>query len=567
MKGKYEKTPKYIDNQYGGTVYELLAFFNEDVHKKYKNISLKSPYFYEKDIKYSIKFKFFILIPIFNFGNFLEECFESVLKQSYDNWCIIAFDDGSTDNSPHICKRYVENYPDYFKYYRVVENQGPASTKYHGMQIIKQISDKNDIMLILDGDDYLIGNDVLSEINLEYNKYKPWITYGSFEGKWSEQTKPIPNTVMNFRHYDWIYGHPRTLKCFLLHYFEETDFKFNNRWLTKCTDRPLVFNALEWSGKERVKYIDKKLYYYREHPENTYKLVSQKEKNEQKNFISRQVPKQKVIENIHIVMCSWKRYHNIIRILRSLNNQTVSHRIHLHILNNNGDTEIKELLKNNILSFMKNYNVYIKITLRHYNNRYFGFQRFIYIRDHLLRNHIADYVIMIDDDQSYSQNWVENMYKLRKPQCYFSWWGTAFDTGSEIDYWQPRFSYNHKFDYGGTGGSIIDSSIFLDNSKLWDIPETLSVYNIEDLWLSFIITHYYDWTIYNSFLPPNIGNEYLNIVDNNSLFRQLRNEKQLLLTFLIDNYNWKMVMDKDVKKHSVKHFIKKMRNSFNYKIV
>jgi len=51
--------------------------------------------------------KISIIIPIYNAREYLKECIESVLFQSYDNWQLILIDDGSTDNSIQICNKYL----------------------------------------------------------------------------------------------------------------------------------------------------------------------------------------------------------------------------------------------------------------------------------------------------------------------------------------------------------------------------------------------------------------------------------------------------------------------------
>jgi len=47
-----------------------------------------------------------VVIPVYNSEKFLEECLDSILTQTYQNIEIIAVDDGSTDSSPDILKRY-----------------------------------------------------------------------------------------------------------------------------------------------------------------------------------------------------------------------------------------------------------------------------------------------------------------------------------------------------------------------------------------------------------------------------------------------------------------------------
>lgn len=50
-----------------------------------------------------------VIIPIYNSEKYLEVCLNSVLKQTYENFEIIAVDDGSTDSSPDILKKYSDN--------------------------------------------------------------------------------------------------------------------------------------------------------------------------------------------------------------------------------------------------------------------------------------------------------------------------------------------------------------------------------------------------------------------------------------------------------------------------
>ena len=47
-----------------------------------------------------------VIIPVYNSEKFLEECFKSILNQTYDNLEIIAINDGSTDNSLKILEKY-----------------------------------------------------------------------------------------------------------------------------------------------------------------------------------------------------------------------------------------------------------------------------------------------------------------------------------------------------------------------------------------------------------------------------------------------------------------------------
>lgn len=52
-----------------------------------------------------------IVTPFYNTGNFLTECIESVLRQTYDHWEYVLVDNCSTDGSIEIAKRYASRFP------------------------------------------------------------------------------------------------------------------------------------------------------------------------------------------------------------------------------------------------------------------------------------------------------------------------------------------------------------------------------------------------------------------------------------------------------------------------
>ena len=51
-----------------------------------------------------------IIVPVYNTAEYIEECIQSILSQSYNEIELILVNDGSTDGSGEICKKY-ENLP------------------------------------------------------------------------------------------------------------------------------------------------------------------------------------------------------------------------------------------------------------------------------------------------------------------------------------------------------------------------------------------------------------------------------------------------------------------------
>jgi GT2 family glycosyltransferase len=491
--------------------------------------------------------KFIIGVPYCEiYKPYFIKCLTSLESQNYNNIEIIIIVDGFSSDLKELYK-FIEKKKIY-TIFIFKENNGPAFSKWILIKYIKNNIHKysyNDIFCILDGDDY-IENDALRIINDLFQKKKCWITFGNAKGKFCDFVIPENyNSWLNIRKEKWIYNHLRCFKLHLLLNFVESDFKMDNKWLTKGTDRPLVYNCTEMAGFDRCVFNEKIIYNYMEHENNSYKTVDYKTKMTQINYLSNIVPKPKIIEDIHIVMCVYKRVDNFEQQINNLNNQTVSNRIVLHVINNNTENKNmhNQMLKSKNLQFR--YNVY------EHDNKYYGFQRFLTIRDVLLKKYILDYVIMIDDDQLFDEDWVEKMYNLRTPQRYFSWYVKKWNNYN-LDYWNGSLILSHEckynvpkeldnFHFGATCGCIIDVNIFNENTELWniptDLPNDVTVYNIEDLWLSYVILNHYKWKIKRTFLPEKYSfNQKNSASDAVSLWHQLKNQKTFLFNKLFTNY-------------------------------
>jgi glycosyltransferase involved in cell wall biosynthesis len=49
---------------------------------------------------------FSIIIPVYNVEEYLNQCIDSILEQSFSNFEVILVNDGSTDSSNEICTDY-----------------------------------------------------------------------------------------------------------------------------------------------------------------------------------------------------------------------------------------------------------------------------------------------------------------------------------------------------------------------------------------------------------------------------------------------------------------------------
>lgn len=94
---------------------------------------------------------FSVLIANYNNGCYLQQAIDSVMAQTYDNWEIILVDDGSTDNSAEIYKKY-ESDPRFHIYFND-KNHGCGYTKRRCAELAN-----GEICGFLDPDDELMPN-------------------------------------------------------------------------------------------------------------------------------------------------------------------------------------------------------------------------------------------------------------------------------------------------------------------------------------------------------------------------------------------------------------------------
>ena len=52
------------------------------------------------------KYKISVIVTVYNVEQYLDDCIQSILNQTYTNLEIILVNDGSTDNSLKICQKY-----------------------------------------------------------------------------------------------------------------------------------------------------------------------------------------------------------------------------------------------------------------------------------------------------------------------------------------------------------------------------------------------------------------------------------------------------------------------------
>ena len=130
----YQSFKKEYDKKSNKLVEEFLGCKKEQNEKKD----------YEKLIS--------VIVPVYNVEKYLEKSLDSIIEASIDDMEILIINDGSTDNSEEIIKKYEKNYPELIRYIKK-KNGGLGSVRNVGLK-----EAKGKYIASIDSDDTINSN-------------------------------------------------------------------------------------------------------------------------------------------------------------------------------------------------------------------------------------------------------------------------------------------------------------------------------------------------------------------------------------------------------------------------
>lgn len=89
-----------------------------------------------------------IIVPVYNTEEYIRQCLDSILNQTYQNFECLLINDGSSDNSSDICREYVAK-DTRFRYFKK-ENGGVSSARNLGIEL-----SEGDYTTFIDSDDWV----------------------------------------------------------------------------------------------------------------------------------------------------------------------------------------------------------------------------------------------------------------------------------------------------------------------------------------------------------------------------------------------------------------------------
>lgn len=241
--------------------------------------------------------RFVFIIPFRNVKNYIKDCVDSILAQEYQNWIAIFCDDASTDGT-------VDSIPKNTKF--IIKSNSKRITALPNIHngIVESNLDDNDIICILDGDDFLIRKDALNILDIIYSDNKVLLTYGQYIWPNGQIGHCIPYTKDSFdklRTGGYWASHMRTFKYKLYKELINQDPDLNcykdknGEFYTITYDVAIMTPLMEIAGFESIKFNPEPIYYYRIHAQNDHFVDADLQKKVADDIFAKPKFKQKVI--------------------------------------------------------------------------------------------------------------------------------------------------------------------------------------------------------------------------------------------------------------------------------
>jgi mannosyltransferase OCH1-like enzyme len=209
-----------------------------------------------------------IIITSYNTARWCERNLLSVFQQQYSNYTVILTDDCSFDDTFDLVTACVKKYKQEHRVH-LMRN----ATRYHKLtnltSMINQCDD-HDIVVLLDGNDWLAHNKVFTSINNTYADPDIWITYGQFaefdnKGHYGRGfNEDIPDWVIEndlLRSQFGAFSHLRTFYAKLFKKIRHEDLMYNGEYVKMALDTAIMLPMMEMA-RYHFKFIPDILYVY-----------------------------------------------------------------------------------------------------------------------------------------------------------------------------------------------------------------------------------------------------------------------------------------------------------------
>lgn len=494
-----------------------------------------------------------VIMPIYNAEETLGEAIESILKQSYRDFHLVLVDDASADKSLEIAKSYT--YDRRVSVYHNKKNRGAYYSRNVGLYAHR--NDSWGYFTTHDADDISYPERFRQMLTMLRTSRVNGVQ-DTFERK-DLKTKRSLGASLTIAHAMY-----KRSVFDAIGYFEEARFgadwehwarlglynkerNLGTRAISKQTGESFVgknnlTTTIPIGSMKRQNYILKSKTNHRKMLENgslkvDFAMDTSITIRVDYRASSRPAPaylKSTEGLSVCVVLLTWRRIPFLKKTLTMLSSQSYKN-FTVRVTNANLDQAVA------VDNIAKQFKQKLKIDVTHEGNDIKAFRRFTVGKE--LAENGVDIVMFIDDDITFASDYVERLIKEYEPKTYKSGFAWSFQRGGEnyYNYRTRRWDNEQKLHYCGTGISMIDAKVFLDN-RLFNAPK--EAYYIEDLWLSYFVQHVLKWDL----KYVNVGNVQIGGADQHALYKKILSDKKVsdvpdkadFLRLLIKKYKWKL---------------------------
>ena len=207
-----------------------------------------------------------VIIPSYNNRQSYERNLSSIVAQDYPNFRVIYVDDCSSDRTGELVEQFIAD-RDLGNLIHLIRNPVRLGA-LHNLYNTIHMCDDHEIVILLDGDDWLSQNGALKKVSEIYANSDCWMTYGQYRS-WPDNiigcSSEIPIGIVEtngFRDHEWCASHLRSFYAWLFKLIKMKDLIGPcNTFFHMAWDQAMMFPMLEMSG-HRAKFVSEVLYIY-----------------------------------------------------------------------------------------------------------------------------------------------------------------------------------------------------------------------------------------------------------------------------------------------------------------
>lgn len=259
-----------------------------------------------------------VIVPVYNVAAYLDQCIESICRQTYRDLEIILVDDGSTDDSGRICDFYAAGDSRILVIHK--ENGGLVSARKAGMTAAH-----GSYIAYVDGDDWIEETmyeklmHCLTRMDVDVAMCGRYEDTGDFskavfqgikQGKYDKKrmTELIyPNMIVNGKFFNWGIFPGVWDKLFKREYIEPFQMEVDER-ICMGEDAVCVYPCL--LHVESIYILEECLYHYRQTASSMIKKSESGDLERERFFVMYQEGKRKftLYQNIYDCRKQWEMY-------------------------------------------------------------------------------------------------------------------------------------------------------------------------------------------------------------------------------------------------------------------